>query len=102
MKERYDLQRDGRSYHIDSINDRGEHIGARILESKNIKKNRPIQCPSGVIACVQKCNEGFQMNWSLFLLNQLTEDMVIVQDGEQPFTYSWLLILISLVAWMDP
>ena len=42
------------------------------------------------------------MNWSLFLLNQLTEDAVAVQDGECPFTYSWLLILIALVAWMEP
>ena len=28
LKERYDLQRDGRSYHINSINDRMVHIGA--------------------------------------------------------------------------
>ena len=37
------------------------------------------------------------MNWSLILLNQLLEDGIIVQDGEKPFTYSWLLILIELV-----
>ena len=42
------------------------------------------------------------MNWSLFLLNQLTEDVVLVQAGERPFTYSWLLILIALLAWMEP
>ena len=42
------------------------------------------------------------MNWSLFLLNQLTEDMVAVQVWEWPFTYSWLLILIALLAWMEP
>ena len=46
--------------------------------------------------------EGVQMNWSLFLLNQLTEDVVVVQDGERTFTYSYLLILIALVAWMEP
>ena len=27
--------------------------------------------------------------------------MVAIQDGEKPFTYSWLLILIVLVAWME-
>ena len=42
------------------------------------------------------------MNWSLFLLNQLNEGAVVVQDGERPFTYSWLLISIALLAWMDP
>ena len=26
---------------------------------------------------------------------------MVVQAGERPFTYSWLLILITLVAWMD-
>ena len=41
------------------------------------------------------------MNWSLFLMNQLVEDAVEVQVGERPFTYSWLLILIALVAWME-
>ena len=42
------------------------------------------------------------MNWSLFLMNQLAEDVVAAQVGERPFTYSWLLILIVLVAWMEP
>ena len=42
------------------------------------------------------------MNWSLFLLNQLIEDAIAVQARERPFTYSWLLILIALVSWMDP
>ena len=42
------------------------------------------------------------MNWSLFLANQLMEDAVTSQAGERPFSYSWLLILIALVAWMEP
>ena len=41
------------------------------------------------------------MNWSLFLMNQLVEDVVAVEAGEQSFTYSWLLILIALMAWME-
>ena len=41
------------------------------------------------------------MNWSLFLLNQLLEDVLVAQTG-WPFSYSWLLILITLVAWMEP
>ena len=42
------------------------------------------------------------MNWSLFLMNHLAEDMVTVQEEERQFTYSWMLILIALVTWMDP
>ena len=40
------------------------------------------------------------MNWSLFLLNQLLSDALTAQRGH-PFSYSWLLILIALVAWME-
>ena len=41
------------------------------------------------------------MNWYFFLLNQFLEDALAAQTG-QPFSYSWLLILISLIAWMEP
>ena len=42
------------------------------------------------------------MNWSLFLLNELMEDTVLVQEADNPFTYSWFLILIMMVGWMEP
>ena len=35
-------------------------------------------------------------------MNDLVDDTVVVQVGEQHFTYNWLLILIALVAWMEP
>ena len=41
------------------------------------------------------------MNWFLILLNQLLEDALAAQTG-WPFSYSWILILIALVAWMEP
>ena len=41
------------------------------------------------------------MNWSLFLLNHLLNNALGAQS-RHPFSYSWLLILISLVAWMEP
>ena len=57
--------------------------------------------PWGVVACVEKCTKGVQMNWSLFFLNQLLDDALVAQ-GKGPFSYSWLLILIALVTWMEP
>ena len=27
---------------------------------------------------------------------------MVVQEGERAFTYSWVLILIALIAWMEP
>ena len=41
------------------------------------------------------------MNWSLFFMNQLLEDGLAAQTG-QPFSYSWMLIFIALVAYMEP
>ena len=42
------------------------------------------------------------MNWSLFLMNQLVEDAEVIHVSARSFTYSWLLILIVLVDWMEP
>ena len=42
------------------------------------------------------------MNLYLFLLNELMEDAVLAQQVGNPFTYSCLLILITLVGWMEP
>ena len=77
------------------------HIGARILASQVALGNRTVQCNSSVVTCAQKCAEGVQMIWSLFLLNLLLEDVLAAQT-RQPFSYSSLLILITLVAWMEP
>ena len=52
LKERYRLQRDGHAYHIDSINEQVAHIGAHILASKILQKNRLVQCNLGAISCV--------------------------------------------------
>ena len=40
------------------------------------------------------------MNWYLFLLNQFLEDALAAQT-RRPFSYSCILILIALVAWME-
>ena len=42
LKMKYDLQRDGRVYRTNNINDRVVRISARILVSKIVRKNGPI------------------------------------------------------------
>ena len=42
------------------------------------------------------------MNLSLFMMNQLVEDVEAAQAGARSFTYNWILILIVVVAWMEP
>ena len=80
LKERFGLQRDVRAYRIDSIKSQAVHIGANILVSKVIRRNRLVQCNLGVVTCTQKCAEGVQMNWSLFLLNELLEYVLPAQN----------------------
>ena len=53
LKERYNFQRDGKAYRIEKINEQAMCIGACILASKIVWKNRSVQCNSGVIACAQ-------------------------------------------------
>ena len=76
LKKHYALERDGRAYHINSMNDCAVRIGTNILSSRFIKKNLPFQCNSRVVACAEMCAQGVKMNWSLFLMNQLVEDVV--------------------------
>ena len=39
------------------------------------------------------------MNWLTYLLNEFFTDVVDAQEKGKFFSYSWLLILISVVAW---
>ena len=41
------------------------------------------------------------MNWEAYLLEEYFSDYVDAQDKVTPFHYSWLLILISFVAWVE-
>ena len=74
LKKHYALQGDRREYRINTINDHTVRIGTKILASKVVRKNHLVQCNFGVLACVEMCAQGVQMNWSLFLMNQLAED----------------------------
>ena len=61
----------------------------------------PNQCTPRVIVAVEQCVVGFQMSWVTFLLNELLDDAINSQKKGKSLTYSWLLILISFVAWVE-
>ena len=69
---------DKMAYVINTINDHAFQVTTNILAVKVLRKNQLNQCTSGVILCVEQCVEGVHMNWSLFLLNQLTEDVMLI------------------------
>jgi hypothetical protein len=52
-----------------------------------------------VVNLAGKCAEGLQMNWKKYLMNQLELDYREAQDQGYKFHFSWLLILISFIAW---
>ena len=82
MKKKYVLDRDKRAYVVDTINDQEVCVAVNISAIKVVHKNHPNQCTSRVIACMKQCTQGVQMNWSLFLFNQLMEYAMLVQEGK--------------------
>ena len=102
LKKCYALECNGRACLIDSINDHVVCIGAKIMASKVVRKNCPVQCNFRVVACAKLCAQGTQLNLSLFLMNQLVEDAKATHEGTRSFTESWILIFITLVSWMEP
>ena len=63
---------------------------------------RPNEYTVGTIVAIGLCVAGVQLNWSQSLLNELLKDVDEVQEKGSAFHYSWLLILISFVAWEEP
>ena len=54
------------------------------------------------ITTAELCAAGIQLSWSQYLLNKLLADAEEVLEKGSTFHYSWLLILISFVAWEEP
>ena len=73
---------------IDTINKKEVRITANLLKLKILWKNIPNQCTSRIITSTNQSATGIQMNWSLFLLNEIMEDVVLTQETSKPFTYS--------------
>ena len=48
------------------------------------------------------CTLGTHISWCQFLLNEIVQDASDAHEMGKPFHYSWLLLLISFVAWSDP
>ena len=60
------------------------------------------QCTMGEIVLSELYTEGVHINWCQFLLNELLQDAIDVHEKGREFRYSWMLILISFIAWSNP
>jgi hypothetical protein len=52
-----------------------------------------------IVDLVGKPIEGLQMNWVIYLVNQLEQDCREAQDQGYEFNFSWLLILVAFITW---
>jgi hypothetical protein len=70
-----------------------------LIAGKLVHKNRPTQVTTFVVYLAGKYVEGLHMNWEKYLVNQLDQDFCEAQDQGYEFHFSWLLILITFIAW---
>jgi hypothetical protein len=49
-----------------------------------------------------KCVEGLQMNWEIYLIDEVEKDCREAQELGYEFHYSWLIISITFMAWQMP
>jgi hypothetical protein len=87
---------------ISSIQDGVVCVSCQLIVGKLVRKNRPTQVTGFVVDLAGKCTEGLQMNWLKYLVNQLELDYREAQDQGYEFHFSWLLILITFIAWDMP
>jgi hypothetical protein len=103
IKETYgDVEKGTRGYKVASIQSGTVHLSCQLIAGKLVHKNRPTQVTRFMVDLAGKCAEGLQMNWAQYLVNQLEIDCREAQDQGYDFHFSWLLILITFIAWELP
>jgi hypothetical protein len=93
------VEKGKRGYKVASIQNGAVCLACQLIIGKLVRKNRPTQVTGFVVDLMGKCVEGLQMNWASYLVNQLEKDFRKAQDQGYEFHFSWLLILISFIAW---
>jgi hypothetical protein len=100
IKDTYgDVEKGTRGYKVASIQNAQFCLAFQLIAGKLVRKNRPTQVTGFVVDLTGKCTEGLQMNWEKYLMNQLELDCREAQDQGYEFHFSWILILISFIAW---
>ena len=74
-------------------------MGTLLLACKMMRKCQVATIPAYVIQLASRCEKGACFNWSQCLCNKFLENVREAQDHGRAFCYSWLLLLITLVAW---
>jgi hypothetical protein len=100
IKEAYEnVEKGARGYKVTFIDSGAVRLAYHMITGKVVHKNRQTQVSGFVVDLTGKCVEGVQMNWSKYLVDQLELDCREAQDQGYEFHFSWLLILITFIAW---
>jgi hypothetical protein len=75
------------------------HLTFQLIGGKIIRNNHTTQVTGFVVDLAGKCVEGIKMNWVSYLINELEKEFRKDQDKGYEFHISWLLMLVSFVAW---
>jgi hypothetical protein len=75
IKDTYgDVEKGMQGYKVASIYNGTVCLTCQMIAWKLVRKNRPTQVTSFVVNLAGKCVEGLQMNWAMYLVNQLELD----------------------------
>jgi hypothetical protein len=100
IKDTYgDVEKRKWGYKVASIHNGVVRLDFQLITGNLVRKNRPTQVAGFVVDLAEKFVEGLQMKWVRYLINQLEKYCHEAQDQGYEFHFSWLLILISFIAW---
>jgi len=102
MKRDFGLVKKSRNYAISSISDGAVQFGTQILAGKIMRKCCSNEVLALVVYLVVQCTKGVQYNWAKYLCHDFLEYCHKSQDDGKVFHYTWLLLLIALMAWRMP
>jgi hypothetical protein len=94
-----DVEKGKQGYKVASIQNGAVHFSFQLIVGKIVWKNRPMQVTGFFVDLTGKCVEGLRMNWEKYLVNELDQDCHKDQYQGYEFHFSWLLILITFIAW---
>ena len=100
--DKFGMTRETRGFSFTSIIYYIVQFTAKFLSRNLLWNIQPDKCTAGTIDATELCATGVQLNLSQYLLNEL---LAVVEEEKEKgitFHYSWILIMISCVAWAEP
>jgi hypothetical protein len=64
------------------------HLAYQLIAGKIVRKNLPTQVTGFVVNLARKCVEGMQMNWVIYLINELEKYCRKAQEQGYEFHFS--------------